>query len=311
MTARDLFVGADGRPRWGWRLVIFVVAAAVAFSLLGALVAGLASLLFALTAERLLGLGEWALTLSLLAATAFTLGVVDRRGWDHVFMGRGAGRPGRLALGFLLGALAIGVPSGLLLAARWLRVEPWVQGSWSGAAWSLAVTLAPAAFWEELMFRGYPFAVLRERFGPRLALGVTSLVFGVVHAQNPGAAPLPVLMVVVAGVFLGGVMLATRSLYAAWGAHFAWNWTMAAIFHMAVSGAGFPTPNYRVVEVGPDWLTGGSWGTEGGIGALLGMSAGLWYLFARPGRRQAALARDAGDTGNTLARPSGREESRG
>lgn len=311
MTARDLFVGADGRPRWGWRLVVFAVAAAVAFLVVGAVVTGLTSLLVALTADRLLGLGEWVLMLALLAATAFTLRVVDGRGWDYVLMGRAAARSGALGLGFVLGALAIGVPSGLLLAARWLRVEPWGQGSWGGAAWSLAVTLAPAALWEELVFRGYPFAVLRERFGPGVALGATSLLFGVIHAQNPGAAPLPVLMVTVAGFFLGGVMLATGSLYAAWAAHFAWNWTMAALFHMAVSGAGFPTPNYRVVEVGPDWLTGGTWGTEGGVGALLGMSAGLLYLLARPGGRALWTRRTADDTGNTFARHSGREESQG
>jgi hypothetical protein len=109
-------------------------------------------------------------------------------------------------------------------------------------------------------------------------------------------------------------MLATRSLYAAWAAHFAWNWTMAAVFHMAVSGSGFPTPNYRVVEVGPDWLTGGSWGTEGGIGALLGMSAGLLYLFARPRARLlragAAAERPIASSTDTLPRPDGREESR-
>jgi len=313
LTARDLFVGADGRPRWGWRLVIFAAAMVAALLIFGGVLGALAAVVFRLTAERVLGLAEWVGMLSLLAATGVVLRVVEKRGWGLVAMGREAARAGAVGRGLVLGALAIGVPTGLLLATRWLRVDPSVEGSWAGAAWTLAVTLAPAALWEELMFRGYPFAVLRERFGAGVALGVTSLVFGLVHAQNPGAAPLPILMVIVAGVFLGGVMLATRSLYAAWAAHFAWNWTMAAVFHMAVSGSGFPTPDYKVVEVGPDWLTGGAWGTEGGVGALLGMSAGLLYLFARPrSRALGARVHDVvGGSEDTLARPAGREEPRG
>jgi hypothetical protein len=136
---------------------------------------------------------------------------------------------------------------------------------------------------------------------------VTSLVFGLIHAQNPGAAPLPIVAVVVAGFFLGGVLLATRSLYAAWAAHFAWNWTMAAVFHMAVSGGGFPTPDYRVVEVGPDWLTGGGWGPEGGAAALVGMSAAIWLLWSRARAGAVELAA-AGPVTNTNTRPSRREE---
>jgi len=166
------------------------------------------------------------------------------------------------------------------------------------------VTLAPAAMWEELTFRGYPFAVLRERFGAVAAVGVTSVLFGLLHVSNPGATPLAITMVIVAGIFLGAILLATRSLWATWAAHFAWNWTMAALFHMEVSGGGFPTPDYRVVEVGPDWLTGGGWGPEGGVAALLGMTTAMLYLRARARRAPA----DADDVANTLARPIGREE---
>jgi hypothetical protein len=111
-------------------------------------------------------------------------------------------------------------------------------------------------------------------------------------------------MVIVAGVFLGGVLMATGSLWAAWAAHFGWNWTMAAIFHMQVSGGGFPTPDYRVVEVGPDWLTGGGWGPEGGLAALVGMTTAMLYLRERARRAPT----DANDARNTLARPARREE---
>ena len=84
--------------------------------------------------------------------------------------------------------------------------------------------------------RGFAFALLRRLGGWRLALIVTSVVFGLLHAGNPGVDAEAILAVIVAGFFLGGILLATGSLYAAGAAHFAWNWTMAVVFHTAVSG---------------------------------------------------------------------------
>lgn len=303
MTARDFFVGADGRARWFWRLVLFAVAVTASLilvqSIAGPLLAGVA-----LRPGESMLVQAWVFMLALLMAHAILLRLVDRRGWSWMGLGREAARPATLIGGAAIGALAIGVPSGLLLAARWLRVDPAADGSWGAAAYALATTLGPAAMWEELAFRGYIFAVLRERFGAIVPLVVTSVLFGLVHLENPGASALPIAMVVVAGFFLGAILLATRSLWAAWAAHFAWNWTMAAIFHMQVSGGEFPTPDYRVVEVGPDWLTGGGWGPEGGVAALLGMTTAMLYLRLRARR----APRDSDDSTNTLARPAGRGE---
>ncbi|MBV9879811.1 MAG: hypothetical protein JO180_04905, partial [Gemmatirosa sp.] len=38
------------------------------------------------------------------------------------------------------------------------------------------------------------------------------------------------------------------------------------------------TPGYRTVDAGPDWLTGGPWGPEGGLAAGAGMLAALALL---------------------------------
>jgi hypothetical protein len=75
-------------------------------------------------------------------------------------------------------------------------------------------------------------------------------------------------------------------------AHFAWNWTMAVLFHTAVSGYPFESPRYRYVDAGPDWATGGSWGPEGGIPAGLGMIGGMAFLLVGGTRR-----RDEEDSG--------------
>jgi hypothetical protein len=119
----------------------------------------------------------------------------------------------------------------------------------------------------------------------------------VLHLGNPGVTVEPILLVVLAGFFLAGILYVTKSLYAAWFAHFAWNWTMAAIFHVAVSGIPMETPNYHYVDAGPDWATGGQWGPEGGIPAGLGMLASMVFLYSNKQRREAEAeaSRDSHD----------------
>lgn len=218
--------------------------------------------------------------LGFLAAHVFMLRKVDHREWSFVWMDREAARLSMLVAGFVLGSLAVAAPAVLLLGAGQLEVVAAADGGWWSTALLAAVVLLPSAFAEELFARGYIFALVREAAGWKVALAGTSIGFGLLHVANPGANWQSLSVVVLAGFFLGSIVLVTGSLYAATLAHFAWNWFIAAVLHMPVSGipvAG--SPDYRVVETGPDWLTGGSWGPEGGIAAGLGLGIGLVYLF--------------------------------
>jgi uncharacterized protein len=221
----------------------------------------------------------------LLVATWVMLRWVDRRGWHTVGLGREAARPRLLAEGWVLGMLAIALPSLLLAAVGWMRFRQAADGSWWGAALAGTAMLAPAALLEELMMRGYAFDVLRRVWGPAATLALTSVVFGLLHTMNPGATALSIALVTLAGFFLGGVVLVTGSVWAAWAAHLAWNWTMAVLLHTAVSGLPLATPDYVLADAGPDWATGGPWGPEGGAGGALGMIGGVGYLIARRRRR--------------------------
>jgi hypothetical protein len=87
-------------------------------------------------------------------------------------------------------------------------------------------------------------------------------------------------------VFLATVRLALKSLWAAWMAHLAWNWTMAVVLHAAVSGLEFQAPVYKAVTSGPAWLSGGEWGPEGGLVAALGLMGGLTYFYTRRRREE-------------------------
>ncbi|MDQ3697784.1 MAG: CPBP family glutamic-type intramembrane protease [Gemmatimonadota bacterium] len=278
MTSRELFQLPDGTLRAPWRLLGFFVIGTMCATVLGS-----ASAVFARSKPGA-AVSSWIFLVSLLVAHAVMLRAVDRLPWTVVGLARDQARPRYVAGGWLIGALAIGVPSVVLLGTGLLDVYrmPGGAADWWRWAASMALFLLPAALWEELVFRGYPFVVLRKAIGLPGALGLTSVLFGLAHVGNRPGSLLPLVLVVLAGFFLAAVLLATQSLWAAWMAHFAWNWVMAALLHTDVSGfLPAPPPAYRVADAGPDWVTGGAWGPEGGVAAGLGMTAGLAYLFAR------------------------------
>ena len=228
---------------------------------------------------------HWISLASVVLATWIMLRRVEKLPWSTVGLDRAAASPPLIIKGVAFGGLTIGVASLLLLGTGMLRIDQTIPGSWWGEAWRSTLVFLPAAFFEELFIRGYVFAVLRRAAGWKLALIVTSVVFGLLHAWNPNPDAEAILAVIVAGFFLGAIFLATRSLYAVGAAHFAWNWVMSGALHIAVSGVPSRDPDYRVVETGPDWLTGGPWGPEGGVVAVAGMFVVFFYLYGRYLRR--------------------------
>lgn len=256
---------------------------------------------FALAGLRGVTTEYWVTCAGLLGGTVVSLRYVDRKPWSTIWLGRDAARPSLLVLGFVIGACAIGIPTGLLIVGHWLRDSGASTGSWFGAAVRISLTLLPAALLEELLTRGYILSALVESWGWLWAVVATSIGFGLLHLANNGASVEAVGLVTFAGFFLAAVLYATRSLYAAWMAHFAWNWTMAVIFHTAVSGYPFESPRYRYVDAGPDWATGGEWGPEGGVPGGLGMLAGMVVVLALASRRDENNEhRDPADGGDSL-----------
>jgi membrane protease YdiL (CAAX protease family) len=191
-----------------------------------------------------------------------------------------------LAAGACVGGGAILFACALLLLTGWLRILPAAEGSSVGAAVRITAFLAPAALWEELLCRGYLLTAVRDGIGVRGAVLLTSVAFGLMHVINVGATVESIALVTLAGIFLAAVRVVYDSLYAAWTAHLAWNWVMAVPLHAAVSGLRLESPDYRTVSAGPEWITGGTWGPEGGVMAGLGMIAGIAYLYTRRRREE-------------------------
>ena len=294
MIAQGFWYDAHGTLRAPWRLAIFFIVSAVAAILSSSLATGMFGLGPASAAQPF---GRTVLItaglLALVVAHVVCVRLVDRAPWSSIGLGSADARPSLLASGTILGALAIGVPGAMLLAAGWLDVVPGSPGSWWGTALNMAVLFLPAALFEELLFRGYPFAVLRSAVNPVFALFATSAAFALVHMSNQtvmadtSALPQGIFAVFLAGLLLGSIVLVTGSVYAAWTAHFAWNFVLGGVMHSPVSGISDPVADYRVIDGGPDWATGGGWGPEGGVAAMAGMLAAtaILYSYSRRARR--------------------------
>ena len=163
------------------------------------------------------GLGQRSATAGLIPALAIaagtwwlTLRFLRADGMSPSDLGLGAGdhRLARLGIGFLAGSA---------LTLVWIAIVTLT----TGAAWHpnpafRALTLIGAcgfAFFnnigEELVYRGYAFVRLADRFGPFVTAVATSALFALLHLQ----AGIPLLSVL-AGVFSSGLIFA--AIFARW-----------------------------------------------------------------------------------------------
>ena len=185
-------------------------------------------------------------------------------------------RESLLGLGIGVGGLTLA--AALLLALGKLAFGP---DDGTAGAWAIIVIgdfalLGIAAASEEALFRGYAFQVVAQRFGAVAATVVGSIAFAFAHGANPSVGAIALINIFLAGVLLSVAYLKTCSLWFATALHLGWNWAMASLFDLPVSGITyFDTPLYEPVVGAPTWLTGGMFGPEGGMVGTIGFAAAL------------------------------------
>jgi membrane protease YdiL (CAAX protease family) len=183
--------------------------------------------------------------------------------------------------GVALMAVVVGT---LWLCGAYVAVGPDTAADWPGIVLGAGVG---AAIGEELISRGVLFRACEEALGTGWALLISSLFFGFAHAFNPHATVGTSLAIALeAGVMLGLLYVATRSLLACMGLHAGWNITQSLVFGVPTSG----TRMHGLVAsqmAGPDWLSGGEFGAEASMVALIAcslVSLGLFLLARKRGR---------------------------
>lgn len=177
----------------------------------------------------------------------------------------------------LLGAAAVGcglLAGWRLLASSWVTFT--VQDDFpadqleSMGAWLpldlrgfllLAAGFLVLGFTEEVIFRGYVYAVLRERLPWIHAAGLSALLFALFHPGDPDVLAPSLLNLFLVGLLLAALREASGSLLVGTLFHASWNVFLACWLSLPVSGLDLPR-RLPVEAEGPLWATGGDFGPE-------------------------------------------------
>src|ERR1043165_6429435 len=291
MEVHNFFVGKNGHLRSGWRVMFFGIAFLVCDQLLE-------TAAFVMTrAFGGLPAGFWGDVLPFLIGAVVLFSSATLVGWgcgaifeELPFSALGwwphGGWLNNVAIGSLLGSAS------LLLAAAFTTITRGIKFTLNSSAGStigrtavvslIIFVIAGAA--EESLFRGYVLQTFARAKLAWIGVLLTSVPFAAAHLANPNVSRgFTFVNTAVAGVWLAAAYLRTRSLWFPLGLHWAWNWTQASLLGLPVSGIQriAPAPLLHAMNAGPDWLTGGAYGIEGGAAgtiALVISTAVIWKM---------------------------------
>src|SRR5688572_3279553 len=289
MDMKWVFLDSYDRPRSGWRFVFFFLA----FMFLAGTLATIGFALLKLLAIPIEADSPWIFAWSgfLMLIAAVIVGWLCGKYLDCVpFRALGLWFTSswlrHLLLGLLFGAATLALAVLLAFAFGGLRFELNAVDT-SAIIYSLStsfVIFTIAALSEEVLFRGYMLQTFARSGLAAVANGLTSVFFSIVHLRNPSAGNLAALNTILAGIVFGIAYVKTRDLWFVTAMHFMWNWLQAALFGIEVSGltSVAPAPLLREIDTGPHWLTGESYGLEGGIAATIALVVSFVVIYFAP-----------------------------
>ena len=281
MDLKQVFINSAGRLRSGWRLLIFVLILVILSIFFGAVTRKAFGLLVQFVPSsgvaRYLENFIFRMIFLLVALSAGfictrfleglpwrTLGLWFHARWARDFL-----------LGSVIGGVSLALATAIATAGGGLSFTISPRAAIVQVLQTLvfsALLFVLAALAEEALFRGYPLQTLTRANLAWLAVFLTSVPFAAIHLRNPNvAAGFTFINTALAGVWLAVAYLRTRSLWFPLGVHWAWNWALGSLFGLPVSGISdlAPHPLLRGTDLGPAWLTGGSYGIEGGLACTI------------------------------------------
>ena len=145
---------------------------------------------------------------------------------------------------------------------------------------ALAIGISSAIF-EEILFRGIIFRITEQKLGSVWALIISSSFFGFAHLANSNSTLFSAIAITIeAGLLLGAAYIYSKNLWLPIFIHFAWNFSEGGIYGAIISGNGLNKSWISCKIEGHDLLTGGAFGPENSLQAvILGLAAGILFLW--------------------------------
>ena len=185
-----------------------------------------------------------------------------------------------LAKGWLIGSLMMVTVVGLQVLTGSISLH---QVTFSGENILSFLLIIP--FWliqsgvEELLTRGWLFPVLSKHTHIWIGMGASSLLFAILHLQNPSINWISLLNIALFGFFACLYVLKTDNIWGISAIHAAWNCIQGSFFGLPVSGItiAYAPMNFTIEQV-PEYLSGGTFGPEGSLLSSLVLLVGILYL---------------------------------
>jgi len=290
---RKIFINDFGRLRSGWRLLIFVL---VFFAILFLFATALRAAYFGLVqfgptiphAEFIADIiFRLTLVVAALAAGYVCVRWLEGLPWRSLGLTLHQGWLRDLVIGFVVGFASLVIAVVIATAGGGLRFSfagSVMMSAVAKAFLSTAPLLFVAALGEEALFRGYVLQTLTRAQLAWLGLLLTSVPFGLAHLSNPNVVPgVTFANTAIAGIWLGAAYLRTRSLWFPLGIHWSWNWALGWFFGLPISGINVvANPLLKGTDLGPAWLTGGSYGIEGGVACTVALIVSTLFIWRAP-----------------------------
>jgi membrane protease YdiL (CAAX protease family) len=279
-TVKNIFVNPDlDNLRAGWK--IGMLFALIAFSNL-AVTMPLMKLLKMIPGLPMQTVGTAVAYIMVTVVTWVMLRYVDKRPFHSVGL-TFKGRWGKdLTQGLLFGSGMMSLIYVIEYSAGMVVIEfrgLSIQEAMPVFANSLALYIV-VGYGEELLFRGYLFQSFVEGTNKMVATLSISLLFAAAHAGNPNASVFGLINVGLAGIWLSIAYFKTRALWLPIGLHISWNFFQGFVYSYPVSGTTSESEQIgKAIVSGPEWLTGGAFGPEGGALATLMLILGTAVIY--------------------------------
>ncbi|MEG0308757.1 MAG: CPBP family intramembrane glutamic endopeptidase [Clostridium sp.] len=122
---------------------------------------------------------------------------------------------------------------------------------------------------EEFLCRGFLLNSIAAKNGIILAIILNSSLFGLLHIFNAGFSIVPLINIILVGIFFSVYAYSTDNIIGVCAIHSMWNFAQGNLYGISVSGIKIDSSIFKIDSFSSSLLSGGTFGAEGGLACTI------------------------------------------
>ncbi len=254
---KAIFLNKENKIRNGWKILIFFVNFIILLSLLNLALASFLPIMD-------IFISEFIALISVVISTFLMMKFFEVKNLWDVGLRLKPNTIYEITFGLVLGFAMITFVVAINLILGYYRYDLTLNQIYPQIFEALSFFLI-VAFFEEILFRGYPFQRLIDGTNSIIATLIFSIAFSLAHFKNPNINSIALLNIFLAGVWLSASYIKTRSLWLPISLHFSWNFFQGYLYSLPVSGSTLIEPAFNAEILNENIISGGNFGPEGSV----------------------------------------------